>query len=102
MKLFGINNHKTGKLTYNVSKNISSPEKEYLKQAKGVVENYLKDKKENISISIRNSILGDNDCLSVSCTTNTRQSITDIIKNGDLPLLRKVYMVIEDFAKDCK
>lgn len=102
MKVFGVSNlfNKKGRVTYHVSKDISSPEREYLKQAKGMVTNYLKDKKENISIGIGLSIYDD--CISVHCTSKKRMSITDIKKNSDIPLLRKVYMAVENFAKDCK
>lgn len=72
---------------------------EKLQQAKGVMNNYLKDK--HFSVSISQCPL-DEECLQVKVISDTKKSMSrvSVKKEGDIPLLRKIYTVIETFAKD--
>lgn len=80
---------------------IASPHREELMQAKGVMENYLRDKK--CKVVIKNDPLCEGDdwlevsALNYSKTANSRISVS---KDGVIPFLRKIYRAIEIVTKD--
>ena len=79
---------------------IASPYKEELLQAKGVMANYLRDKK--CKVTIKNDPLSEGDCLEVSAINYSRTSISriSVLKEGEIPFLRKIYRAIEIVTKD--
>lgn len=71
---------------------------EQLYQAKGVMENYLKDKHFRVNIADSNDKF-----MLVEAIADSKKAIAAILirKNDEeTPFLRKVYRVIEGFAKD--
>lgn len=85
-----------------ISKNISLPHKEQLMQAQKVMDNYLKDK--NCNIKIRNSAMYGNDYLDVQAMSNSKKTmcLISVLKDGDVPFLRKIYKAIETVANNVK
>lgn len=72
---------------------------EQLYQAKGVIDNYLKDK--NFRVTIID--FSDTQMLVQAFPDKKNSmSITYIKKedDDDIPFLRKIYKIVEDFAKD--
>ena len=71
---------------------------EQLYQAKGVIENYLKDKNFKVTITDLNDKF-----MIVEAFSDKKNSISSTLikkEDGDIPFLRKIYKKIEDFAKD--
>ena len=83
----------------NISNEIASPHREYLLQAKGVMNNYLRDKK--CTVSIKDCPLSDGDCLEISALNDSKQSFSriSVLKDGEIPFLRKIYKAIEMVSK---
>ena len=72
-----------------------------LNQAKGVMNNYLRDK--HFSVEISNSLEESSSPILVRGISDAKKpsSCTVPVKNDDKePLLRKIYRTIEMFAKD--
>ena len=71
-----------------------------LNQAKGVINNYLKDK--NFKVAIGDSPLAKNDCLDIAGFADSGKAMRKITikKESDKPLLRNVYAAIENIAKE--
>ena len=71
---------------------------EQLFQAKGVINNYLKDKHLKVNIAD----MDDKFMLVEAIADNKKTIFSTFIRkeDGDTPFLRKVYRVIEGFAKD--
>ncbi len=87
-----------------IFQNISSPYKEQLNQAKGVMENYLRDKNFNINIYESSSVLGSQaaDYLDIQLTHPKTMRIMQVKKDTDTPFLRKVYKALEEMAREFK
>lgn len=87
-----------------ISPNVNSPYKEQLNQAKGVMENYLRDKKFNINIYESSSAWGSQaaDYLDIQLTHPKTMRIMQIKKDTDTPFLRKVYKALEEMAREFK
>ena len=85
-----------------ISKFVQEPYKEQLKQAKGVMENYLRDKNFNVTIIESSYIWGEEqaDYLDIQGATRSAMNLIQIRKESDTPFLRKVYKALEIFAKD--
>lgn len=68
-------------------------------QAKGIIDNYMKDK--NFVVNIRQCPL-DDDFVRVGALSDTKKSMSSvsICKKGEIPFLRKIYSAIEMFAED--
>ncbi len=99
MKIFKINSKPIEQVK--ISSNIPQPYLGQLNQAKGVMENYLKDKKLNISISNSSLIWGNrvDDYLDITGNTPKAIRIIQIKKESNTPFLRKVYKAIEILHK---
>lgn len=82
---------------------IAPPHREELMQAKGIMENYLRDKK--CKVVIKNDPLSEGDdwlevsAMDYSKTVNSRISVS---KEGETPFLRKIYRAIEIVTKQVK
>lgn len=72
---------------------------EQLYQAKGVIENYLKDKKFRVTITDV-----DDTFMLVQAFSDKKNSMSSaFIKkedDDDIPFLGKIYKIVENFAKD--
>ena len=68
-------------------------------QAKGVMDNYMKDKRFAVSIS---QCPLDDEYVQVQAMSDSKKSLSrvSVSKNGEIPFLRKIYSAIEMFAKD--
>ena len=68
-------------------------------QAKGVMDNYMKDK--HFVVNISQCPLSDK-FVQLQALSDTRKSLScvSVSKNGEIPFLRKIYSAIEMFAKD--
>lgn len=68
-------------------------------QAKGVMNNYMKDK--HFVVKIGQCPL-DDEYVQLQAMSDTRKSMSSVSvsKNGEIPFLRKIYSAIEMFAKD--
>lgn len=96
MKIFPVKNNVASKIL--IDKSIQEPYLGYLNQAGGVIENYLKYKKDAGQISIKNGdFLGGNTdkILTISRKTPSFQTYIQIPKESDAPLLRMVYKAIQ-------
>lgn len=71
---------------------------EQLYQAKGVIDNYLKDK--NFRVTIID--FSDTQMLVQAFPDKKNSMSSTFIKkeDDDIPFLRKIYKIVEDFAKD--
>ncbi len=85
-----------------ISKEIQNPYKEQLVQAKGIMENYLKDKPFNVNINKVSSVWGKDadDYVEIQGYTPKSLSIYHIKKESDMSFLRLVYKTLEELAKD--
>lgn len=83
-----------------ISDSISNPYKEQLLQARGVVDNYLKDKK--CSVTIKNCPLSGSDYLEISSLNDSKTSLSriSVLKSGERSFLRKIYEAVEIVVKD--
>lgn len=79
---------------------IAPPHREELMQARGVMENYLKDKE--CKVFIKNDFLSGRDWLEVSAInySKTSSSRISVSKYGEHPFLRKIYEAMEIVVKD--
>ena len=70
-----------------------------LTQAKGVMDNYMKDKHFVVAIS---QCPLDDEFVQLQAISDTKRSLSrvSISKNGKIPFLRKIYSAIEMFAND--
>jgi hypothetical protein len=70
-----------------------------LTQAKGVMDNYMKDKHFTVNIS---QCPLDDEFVQLQAMSDSKMSLSciSVRKNGEKPFLRKVYSAIEMFAKD--
>ena len=84
-----------------IAQNIAEPERSILNQCTGVIDNFLKDKKNigNISI-VDGDLFGNRDYISVIHRKPTLIDRVSLLKNGESPFLRKVYTAIEMLVKD--
>ncbi len=80
--------------------NISSPHREELMQAKGVMENFLRDKK--CKVVIKNDPLGGGDYVEVRAANYARTSLSriSVLKDGEIPLLKKIYIALGIVTED--
>ena len=87
-----------------ISSNIPQPYLDQLNQAKGVMENYLKNKNLNINISPSDLRWGEQaaDYLDILGHVPTAQRIIQVKKESDTPFLRKIYKAIEIIAREFK
>ncbi len=78
---------------------VSSPYSEQLEQAKGVMNNYLRDK--NFTVSFYNDVF-DFKKINVIASNNSKTALSMIsfVKDDKKPFLRKAYEAIEKFAND--
>ena len=84
-----------------IFREIAPPHRKELMQARGVMENYLQDKKCKVVIK-NDPLYGGEDWIEVSAinyskTANSRISVS---KEGEIPFLRKIYRAIEIVTKD--
>ena len=102
MKIFNIKNKSSEHVK--ISRHIEQPYFSRLNQAKGVMENYLRDKNLNIYISRSDLRWGEHDAdyLDILGYTPQAQRIIQIKKESDTPFLRKIYKAIEIIAGDFK
>ena len=68
-------------------------------QAKGVMNNYMKDKRFAVRIS---QCPFDGEYVQVQAMSDSKKSLSrvSVSKNGEIPFLRKIYSAIEMFAKN--
>lgn len=68
-------------------------------QAKGVMDNYMKNKYFVVSIS---QCPLDDEFVQVQAISDTKKCVSrvSVSKYGEIPFLRKIYSAIEMFAKD--
>lgn len=100
MKIFKLS--KTPIEHVKISQKISEPYLEQLNQAKGIMENYLKDKPFNVNINKVSSVWGKDseDYVEIQGYTPKSLSIYHIKKESDTSFLRLVYKTLEELAKD--
>ncbi len=101
MKIFPIRNSNKPRLL--IDKSIPEPELQYLNQARGVIENYLKDKKKVEQVSIINGDIFDKEnieMLHVYASRPTVQSCISFARDSATPFLRKVYKAVEVTVND--
>lgn len=84
-----------------ISQKINEPELSILNQSKGVIDNFLSYKKNLGDIHIKDGDMFNNqDYISVIHTKPNAISRISILKNGEIPFLRKVYTAVEKVIKD--
>ena len=68
-------------------------------QAKGVMNNYMKDKHFVVNIG---QCQFDDEFVQLQALSDTKKNLScvSVSKNGEIPFLRKIYRAIEMFAKD--
>lgn len=102
MKIFKVSQQPSEHVR--ISQSIASPYREHLNQAKGVMENYLKDKKFNVNIYESSPVWGcqDADYLDIQLTHPKAMRVIQIKKESDTPFLRKVYKALEEMSREFK
>ena len=102
MKIFPVKN--VHRPTFIIDKSISESHLAYINQAKGVIENYLKDKTQLDKVCVKEGdIFGCKNMLSVSASNSKCNVIISFLKDSDTPFLRKVYNGIQEtVAEICK
>lgn len=98
MKILKIGFSKPTKVK--ISQEIAEPELSILNQSKGIIDNFLASKKNLGKIYITDGdMYGNKDCISVIHSKQNSNSRISILKNGNLPLLRKIYAAVEEVTK---
>ncbi len=87
-----------------ISPLVPQPYREQLKQAKGVMENYLKDKALDVYISPCSLVprSSEFDSIQVMGHNPAAARFIKVKKEGDTPFLRRVYSAIETIAHEFK
>ena len=83
----------------NISKEVDSLYREQLLQARGVIDNYLKDKK--CTVGIKNCPLSGCKYLAVNAINDCKNILSrvSVAKESEQPFLRTIYQAIEFVTK---
>ena len=83
---------------------VPQPYRDQLHQAKGVMNNYLKDKDINVCISPCTLVphAADFDSLEILGHNSNAERFIKVKKEDDTPFLRRVYQAIETIAQEFK
>ena len=100
MKIFKINPKPAEHVR--MSSLVPEPYSDQLHQAKGVMENYLKDKDLNVYISPCTLVphASDLDSIEILGHNSNAERFIKVKKEGDTPFLRRVYQAIETIAQE--
>lgn len=100
MKIFKVSKPAEKQLVnkFWVHNDIESPCKETLLGARGVVNNYLKDKSFTVYVN-QHKACKDSLVLTAYDKNERAVGVEIVSKLGENPLLRKIYIAIDNFAK---